>query len=211
MENNPVETAYRQSLKLRILQVATLLFHRYGIRQVKMDDIANDLKISKRTLYEIYENKEVLLFEVLSAQKAAEKKSLSEFDKPGTNVINIIIELYKLRTREFSRINPIFFEDIHRYPNLLNYVRKLHAEKACDIKAFMQRGVDEGYFLSNVNYEVVAILADAAGQAIMNNFLYKTYEIKELFRIYVLLFTRGLCTPKGVEMLDKAMAEESEN
>ena len=54
--NTPTE--YRRQLRKRILEVASLEFRSKGIRSVKMDDIANSLSISKRTLYEIYENKE---------------------------------------------------------------------------------------------------------------------------------------------------------
>ena len=58
-------TAYRQELKGRILKESIKEFKKNGIKQVKMDDIANNLSISKRTLYEIYPNKEVLLLEGL--------------------------------------------------------------------------------------------------------------------------------------------------
>ena len=44
--------------KARVLSLASTMFFQYGIRKVKMNDIAAHLKISKRTLYEIYQNKE---------------------------------------------------------------------------------------------------------------------------------------------------------
>ena len=56
-------TEYREQLKDRILKTAMQEFLTNGIKQVKMDDIARKLGISKRTLYEIYGNKEELLFE----------------------------------------------------------------------------------------------------------------------------------------------------
>ena len=43
----------RQLLKEKICLTALRLFHKRGIRQVKMDDIATTLSVSKRTLYEI--------------------------------------------------------------------------------------------------------------------------------------------------------------
>ena len=54
------ENTYRSELRERILAIATQMFTTRGIRKVKMDDIANRLKISKRTLYEVYQNKEDL-------------------------------------------------------------------------------------------------------------------------------------------------------
>ena len=61
MQENRQISSYRQALKERILKTAMELFATHGVKAVKMDDIAASLGISKRTLYEIYENKEVLL------------------------------------------------------------------------------------------------------------------------------------------------------
>ena len=207
MQNTSNETVYRQQLKGRILQIATALFHQHGIKQVKMDDIANDLRISKRTLYEVYENKEDLLFEVLQQHDSAERQQLLEFDKPGTNVINIILEIYRVRTAEFITVNPLFFEDLQKYPNLLTYVRKLHDDKEAEIVAFIERGKNEGLFLENVNYGIVRELTFASEQFVMNNFLFKRYDITELSRIMIMLFVRGICTEKGIKLLDQYFAE----
>ena len=209
MQNTSNETVYRQQLKGRILQIATALFHQHGIKQVKMDDIANDLRISKRTLYEVYENKEDLLFEVLQQHDSVERQQLLEFDKPGTNVINIILEIYRVRTAEFITINPLFFEDLQKYPNLLTYVRKLHNDKEAEIVAFIERGKNEGLFLENVNYGIVRELTFASEQFVMNNFLFKRYDITELSRIMIMLFVRGICTEKGINLLDQYFAENA--
>ena len=209
MQNTSNETVYRQQLKGRILQIATALFHQHGIKQVKMDDIANDLRISKRTLYEVYENKEDLLFEVLQQHDSVKRQQLLEFDKPGTNVINIILEIYRVRTAEFFTVNPLFFEDLQKYPNLLTYVRKLHDDKEAEIVAFIERGKNEGLFLENVNYGIVRELTFASEQFVMNNFLFKRYDITELSRIMIMLFVRGICTEKGIKLLDQYFAENA--
>ncbi|WP_277045159.1 TetR/AcrR family transcriptional regulator [Prevotella multiformis] len=205
MYNTATETAYRRELKEKILRVATALFHRYGIRRVKMDDIANDLKISKRTLYEIYSNKEKLLLEVMRNDKLVESRRMEGFDRPGSNVINIVIEVCKYRIEEFSQINPLFFEDIHKYPELLAHVRKLHEQRESDVLAFMQRGIDEGLFLPDINYGIVRTLTNASQQAIMNLYLYKKYDVTELAYVAILLFIRGFCTPEGVRQLDEQL------
>jgi len=54
-DNTP--SAYRKELRARLLDTAMKAFSTYGIKAVKMDYIAQTLGISKRTLYEIYDNK----------------------------------------------------------------------------------------------------------------------------------------------------------
>ena len=205
MQNTNNETVYRQKLKGKILKIAATLFHQHGIKQVKMDDIASDLKISKRTLYEIYETKEDLLFEVLQRRADIERQQVIEFDKPGMNVINIILEVYRVRTSEFITINPLFFEEIHKYPELLAYVRRVHDERETDAHAFIQRGIDEGLFLPNLNYDIVRTMTVALQNAIMNQYLYKKYDIKELAHVSILFFIRAYCTMKGVKLLDEEL------
>ena len=139
MHNTATETPYRQELKESILRVSTALFHRNGIRQVKMDDI----------------------LEVMRHDKLEESSRMGEIDRHGQNVIKIVIEICKYRIEEFSRINPLFFEDIHKYPELLAQVRKLHEKRECDVRSFVLRGVDEGFFLPDVNYEIIRTLTNA--------------------------------------------------
>lgn len=205
MYNTATETTYRQELKEKILITAINLFHKHGIRSVKMDDIANELKISKRTLYEIYSNKEELLLEVVRHDKQREKRRMDEIGRTGSNVINIIIEICRFRLEEFSQINPLFFEEIHKYPELLAYVRRLHDERETDAHSFIQRGIDEGLFLPNLNYDIVRTMTVALQSAIMNQYLYKKYDIKELAHVSILFFIRAYCTMKGVKLLDEEL------
>ena len=205
MYNTATETTYRQELKEKILITAITLFHKHGIRSVKMDDIANELKISKRTLYEIYSNKEELLLEVVRRDKQREKRRMDEIGRTGSNVINIIIEICRFRLEEFSQINPLFFEELHKYPELLAYVRRVHDEREIDAHAFIQRGIDEGLFLPNLNYNIVRTMTVALQNAIMNQYLYKKYDIKELAHVSILFFIRAYCTMKGVKLLDEEL------
>ena len=62
---------YRNELKERILEYSEKEFYANGVKQVKMDNIANYLSISKRTLYEIYPTKEDLLLECLKKHDTA--------------------------------------------------------------------------------------------------------------------------------------------
>lgn len=205
MYNTATETTYRQELKEKILITAINLFHKHGIRSVKMEDIANELKISKRTLYEIYSNKEELLLEVVRRDKQREKRRMDEIGRTGSNVINIIIEICRFRLEEFSQINPLFFEELHKYPELLAYVRRVHDEREIDAHAFIQRGIDEGLFLPNLNYDIVRTMTVALQNAIMNQYLYKKYDIKELAHVSILFFIRAYCTMKGVKLLDEEL------
>ena len=105
-------SAYRQGLKGKILDTAMTLFSKKGIKAVKMDDIARTLNISKRTMYELYDNKEVLLFEGIKSYNQRREKEMSEFVKGNTNVMDIILNVYKVKVEEFRFTSPSFYDDI---------------------------------------------------------------------------------------------------
>lgn len=95
MQKNSSVTSYRQQLREKILKISMEEFKSKGIRAVKMDDIAALLGISKRTLYEIYSNKEELLLECVKFQEEQYDAYMASFEKdPSNNVIDIIIEFY---------------------------------------------------------------------------------------------------------------------
>lgn len=178
--------SYRSDLKEKILEAATPMFYQHGIRKVKMDDIAKRLRISKRTVYEIYADKEDLLLEFLQHSDEANRQKMKRLDVPGTNVIDIIILFFKQKAEEVSRINPVFFEDMQRYPKLLEFFRKRHERQGVETQDFIRRGIDEGYFLTDINFDLVVMVADASVQFIMSNYLYKKYNFKELLRTFML-------------------------
>ena len=62
-----------------VVQAAAKAFTRKGVKTVRMDDIAADLSISKRTLYELFHDKEDLLLDVMRLHREEMKKSIREF------------------------------------------------------------------------------------------------------------------------------------
>ena len=70
---------YRNELKERILEYSEKEFYANGVKQVKMDNIANYLSISKRTLYEIYPTKEDLLLECLKKHDTAYESRIEQY------------------------------------------------------------------------------------------------------------------------------------
>ncbi|MBO7591314.1 MAG: TetR/AcrR family transcriptional regulator [Prevotella sp.] len=201
-------TAYRASLRERIIEKAMQEFSMHGIRAVKMDDLAADLGISKRTLYEIFRDKETLLFEgikIYSARKQEYMRSYAEDERH--HVIDIIMEAYHMKVEEVRSVNPLFYLDLMKYPKLAQHMKESQQESREGFLAFMKRGVDDGYFRPDVNYELVPHIFDALGQYILTNSLVQQYSVEELFSNCFLIALRGFCTDKGLHTIDKLIEE----
>lgn len=195
-------TPYRQSLRDRILDAAMILFAKHGIRAVKMDDVSHALSISKRTLYELYDNKEQVLLEgVKKYRKKRHEEFLQELER-SKDVMDIILYMYRIKMEEFQLVNPNFYSDLARYPNILASIERDHDEQHKQFMDFMQRGISEGYFRSDLNYDLIGRLFEALGRYMMENELYRSYSMEELFRNMIFVTLRGFCTKKGVDKLD---------
>ena len=201
-------TAYRVSLRGRIIEKAMQEFAKHGIRAVKMDDIATDLGISKRTLYEIFEDKETLLFEGIKVYSERKREYLQSYaEEEGHHVIDIILEAYRMKVEEVRAVNPSFYMDLAKYPKLEHHMKESQEKSREGFLTFMKRGVSEGYFRSDINYELVPHIFDAMGQYILSNKLIQQYTVEELFSNCFLIALRGLCTDEGLHTIDTLMAE----
>lgn len=200
------ETAYRKELREKILRTSMCEFRHKGIRRVKMDDVASLLSISKRTLYELFEDKESLLLEGVRLKNREEEMEMVRFAaRPGVSVMDIIIEFYHWQTKALADVNPAFFEDLPRYGKVLAYIDEAHRRDQGSAREFFRKGVEEGYFRKDVDFDIVGRVANAAMQRVMEMKMYQEYDLNHLFRNIMFLFLRGFCTQKGLEILDAKM------
>ena len=200
-------TAYRASLRERIIERAMQDFSKHGIRAVKMDTLAKELGISKRTMYEIFEDKETLLFEGIKVYGDRKREYMRSYAEEGHDVIDIIMEAYHMKVEEVRAVNPDFYLDLMKYPRLAQYIKEAQQKSREGFLAFMKRGVDDGYFRPDVNYELVPHIFEALGQYILTNSLVQQYSVEELFSNCFLIALRGFCTDKGLHTIDTLMAD----
>ena len=203
-------SAYRQGLKGKILDTAMTLFAKNGIKAVKMDDIARALNISKRTIYELYENKEVILFEGIKRYNQRREEEMSQFVKGNTNVMDIILNVYKVKVEEFRFTNPLFYDDLEKYPDVMAYLEKSREENRKELIAFLNKGVKEGYFREDINNDLVTILFDSIAQLFLQKRLYARFSIECVLNNIMFISLRGICTIKGIEVLDNFLKSQAE-
>lgn len=201
-------TSYRTSLKDKILDSAIDLFHERGVKAVKMDDIANCLSISKRTLYEIYDNKEDLLFECVKTSFEHSEKELHESVENADNVMDILLRIYRLKMNLLRKTHPSFYCELEKYPKILEYFEKQDGKRRAQQMDFIKRGIREGYFRNDVNYDLILDLFDVSNRYIISNYNSLNYSMEQLSYNLVFVFLRGFCTLRGVEILDKFLDED---
>ena len=208
MQEIKVLSTYRLSLKSKILDSAMLDFAQRGIKSVKMDDIAKGLNISKRTLYELYENKEILLYECIKKAKAQDEREMLTMMSQHDNVIDIILNIYKIKIEQFKQVTPQFYSDLEKFPKVMSYLEEQHERDRVLQKEFIVRGVEEGYFRKDVDIDIVIIMFDALSQYVRRTRLYNQYPVKDIFNNMLFISFRGICTQQGIEVIDRFLTNE---
>ncbi|WP_311417732.1 TetR/AcrR family transcriptional regulator [Hoylesella nanceiensis] len=206
MNKDCIVNDYRNELKERILEYSEKEFYANGVRQVKMDNIANYLSISKRTLYEIYPTKEDLLLECLKKHdKRYESRVEQYIEESNPNAIEIIIFSYKMKLEHFLQLNPLFLEELCKYKRVISYFDARDKERDTNFEWLFNRGVEEGFFRKDLNPRIISNMFTISLKEAIDNELYKEFGMEYLFRDIVFTLVRGICTIKGIEAIDQLL------
>lgn len=202
-------TEYRQQLRQHIIEAATHEFESKGIKSVKMDDIACLLSVSKRTVYEIFGNKEDLLLECVKHDMDNTDAEMETFaHMPGHNVIDIMLHFYEIKMSKMTSTNPVYLVELDRYPQVRKHFEERRKKRAVNSASFFRKGINQGYFRPEVNYELIERIADLTIREVMTQQLYLQYDLKDVFSNITMVFMRGLCTSKGIAELEKVSSEK---
>ena len=194
-------------MKETIINRATSLFLTLGFKSVTMDDIANDLGMSKKTIYTYFENKTSL---VEAGTTHLFKKITDGIKDIKRKSLDPITELHDIK---IFLMNSLKGEKTSPYHQLQKYYPSIHKElkiKKFDFvlestKKSLQKGVTQGLFRKKINLELISRLYFNGIMGIRNPEIFPT----ELFNPGVLMESyseyhlRAIVTKKGLEKLEK--------
>ena len=191
----------KTDLRERIVTTASRLFQAQGVKQVRMDDVARELSVSKKTLYELFADKEELLLEVVKVISMGFHQNIKEIICSSANVLEQIFMLYKRVIEHCREVNPLFFIDLMRYPQVQAFFEQVHVQHADRIKEWLMMGVKQGLLRDDVNYEVFLRQDGFQMDKLLINPEVRNYPPKVIYDSIVLVMLRGLATDKGLEII----------
>ena len=191
----------KTDLRERIVTTASRLFQAQGVKQVRMDDVARELSVSKKTLYELFADKEELLLEVVKVISMGFHKNIKEIICSSANVLEQIFMLYKRVIEHCREVNPLFFIDLMRYPQVQAFFEQVHVQHADRIKEWLMMGVKQGLLRDDVNYEVFLRQDGFQIDKLLINPEVRNYPAEVIYDSVVLVMLRGLATEKGLEII----------
>ncbi len=192
----------RERIKRHVVEVAAEAFRTEGIRAVTMDDIARRLGMSKRTLYQIFKDKEDLLLATLELRIEDEHRLLDSLLVKTDNVMEIILQIFVNRMERFGDATLSFLPDLRKYPRILEANNRRISSERKDGIAFMKRGIEQGIFRPDVDFSIVFPLILKQVDFLMDEPQFKQRRLKDLFFNSAMVMIRGCATAKGLAMID---------
>lgn len=190
--------------RLRILKDVAMMFKDSGIRSVTMEHISTELGISKRTLYEIFSDKDDLVKQVIEEGVKAHKEFCTKAIETSENVIEAIFKIGQLNVEMYHKINPIFFDDLRKFhSNIFKKIQEKDGIKDISItKSLFEIGIKDGLFSSDLNIEIVNIFIHKVFDFIYEDEL-KVFQNQDLTNSILLPYFNGICIQKGKDLINK--------
>ncbi len=187
--------------KAKILIGAEELFAKYGVRSVSMDDIARHLGVSKKTLYVYFTEKDEIVASVTHNYMQSEVASFNEIKSVAKNAVDELVKISDCIKKNMQDMNPSLLFDLHKYhPKAWKiWIDFKHQFIRSSVERNLSQGIEEGYFRSDINTEILSGLRILCVEAAFDEQLfpkgkYKLVDVQsEIFDHFVF----GLCTDKG--------------
>ncbi|MFI5157181.1 MAG: TetR/AcrR family transcriptional regulator [Chitinophagales bacterium] len=191
----------------RIQAKAHELYMQYGIRSVSMDDIANALGMSKKTLYLYFADKDELVDAVVEAQIALIQKDCVNCRKDAHNAVHEMFISMDRIVEQFSNMNPMVLHDLAKFHFRAFQRFREHKDKFLMkiIRENIEWGKKEGLYRADADTE---ILCRFRLESMMLPFQPAVFPVgknnlAELCSQIMEHFVFGLVTVKGHKMILK--------
>jgi len=192
--------------KERVISKSIELFVQSGIRLVTMDQIALELGMSKRTIYELFKDKDTLVRECLETIRYRHLEEVRNILAAASNVIEALYLVSQHGEKKKSSANRLFFEDIKKlYPIMWKSIQKgSRPGEASFSSTILKRGMDEGIFVKDLKIPIV----DAYIHIMMDSFHQKELfpentTDEDLIKNVIIPYYIGISTLKGQELIKK--------
>jgi AcrR family transcriptional regulator len=197
--------------KERISKKALELYLGYGIRSVSMDDIAAQLGISKKTIYQYYSDKDELVDEVVEGHIKEIQGDCLNCRKEANDAIEEIFNTMERIIEQFRNMNPMVLYDLEKfhfraYQHFLNHKTQFLLNI---IRKNIEWGIKEELYRPDINIDILSKYRLESMMIGFNIAVFppSKYNLADVTQIIIEHFVYGLATIKGYKLIQKYSKE----
>lgn len=192
----------------RIIDETYKLLTTKSCRLITMDEIANNLGISKRTLYENFKDKSTLLEDCLSNNFEQANEKVKKITENSENSLISFMLMTQMAHKSIANIGYDNINDIKKYyPQIYTNVFLKHVDfHKKNTYQLIQKAIKEGLIIKKVDVDFLQnMLRVFLFYCSKNEYLSLNpdFNASKLFNIHLFIAMRGISTIKGIEIIDK--------
>ena len=199
----------------RIIEKANELYMQYGIRSVSMDDIANGLGMSKKTLYQHFADKDALVEAVVDLHIVQMKQDCGNCKSNAKDAIHEIFNTMELLMEEFSNMNPMVLYDLEKFH--FKAYQKFREHKDSYLQSIVRNnlewGIKDELYRADLNIDIISKYRMESMMLPFNVAVFPPgkYHVTETTSMILELFIYGVATLKGHKMIQKYKEQRQKN
>lgn len=192
---------------------ALVLFNKFGIRSVTMDDLAREMAISKKTLYKYFENKADLVNKCAMSVFNQVHSCMMEIHKSAQNSIDELFDIDNVIRQIMKDHNPGLHFQLHKY--YPQTAKAMYAGRRELINKMIAENIDngkrDGLFRTNIDTEIITHLYCSKMESIQDKQkeLMEKFHSPEVKKQALEYHIRGIASPKGLEYLEKKLRKQN--
>ncbi|WP_240676076.1 TetR/AcrR family transcriptional regulator [Botryobacter ruber] len=191
----------------RIVKGAFELFCQKGIKSVSMDEVAQHLSMSKKTIYKWFSNKDEMVFAAFRVFLENHTSSCECFIQHAENAIDEQFKIMEVTREIFANIHPVIFHDLQKYHAGSWQMWQKHKADFIlgKIKENLERGMKEGLFRTDLDIEVVSRLRLTMIEVPFDRHIFPPhkFELHHVQESNLEIYMLGIATLKGHKLINK--------
>jgi len=199
----------------RILEKATALFMQYGIRSITMDEIAAQLGISKKTIYQFFTDKDAMVEAVVNEETKRNEEDCRNFSSAAENAVHENFLAMDSIQEIMKAMNPQIMYDLEKHhPVAFKRLKQFKYQYLyAMIRANLERGLQEELYRQNLNLDLVIRHRIESSFMPFNHEAFPAgkYPMNQTCRELVILYLHSITNEKGKKLIDKYLMERQKS
>lgn len=199
----------------QLIKQAHQVFMRFGIKSVTMDDMARNLGISKKTLYQHVSDKNDLVTKVLQWDCCVDQESIHEIVSRGLNAIDENVEIGKFIVERLRSIHPSIHFDLEKYHSEAWKESRRETQKLIVelVSQNLKKGIEQGLYRHDLNIPVIAKVYMSRFDIVFDPEIFppQEYDFAEVYLEMLRYHIRGIASEQGTKYLIDKLNKENQN
>jgi AcrR family transcriptional regulator len=192
----------------KIIEHTEEKFFRDGFYKTTMDEIATELRISKKTIYKFFPSKDDLIHSIAKFFMNRMKSKILPALQSDKNAIEKLGDLINILAKASDKISAARMEELKRhYPSIWNEIDNFRTEMMFgNITKVIDQGKKEGLFIDYPTNIVMNVLVASVRNIVNPDFiLNNNFSIIEAARYAFKIIIGGIVTDKGKKIFNQTI------